>query len=228
MTSTHSTRVGYWLDVLRSCSFAGRDDRLAVVAKLLVDNDFSSLEQLREAEHPQEWVGAEVLEIGELDFLAALRSMKRPRVRCVFLLLHSVLSIISFWARPVGGEVIAEVQAGRVASLSGECSHGDTSHGFGPRMAMRELRLSERSVAERKAWLEQARIEAVLGSCPLSLKSVRSGLRAYIGFVGEWYADLHRHPSVAYCCWQTNVSRAQNDTFLPSLTFYSGGVGCLG
>ena len=88
--------------------------------------------------------------------------------------------------RPTAGEVVAEVRAGRVAVLAVERDQDDDSKGLGPRMAMRELRLGERSLGDRQAWLEQARIEAVLGSCPMSLKSVRSGLRAYIAFVGAW------------------------------------------
>ncbi len=85
--------------------------------------------------------------------------------------------------------MIAAVQVGRVAKLPAECSKVDESKGLGPRMAIRELRLSERSEGERRAWLEQARIEAVLGSCSLSLSSVRSGLRAYIAFVGGRHLD---------------------------------------
>ena len=68
MPSAHSTRVRYWLDVLRSGCFDGREDRLVVVAQLLVGNGFSHLAQLREAEHPREWVGAEDLEERELNF----------------------------------------------------------------------------------------------------------------------------------------------------------------
>jgi len=43
----------------------------------------------------------------------------------------------------------------------------------GPRKALAKLQLDRMSIAENKAWLEAARIEAVLGSCRRSMPSVR-------------------------------------------------------
>ena len=45
--------------------------------------------------------------------------------------------------------------------------------GRGPRAALRVWQEDRRSVAETSAWLEEARLEAVLGSCRRSLPSVR-------------------------------------------------------
>ena len=41
------------------------------------------------------------------------------------------------------------------------------------------------SVEERLTWAETARVGAILDSCKLSLKSVRSGVRCYQAYVGE-------------------------------------------
>ena len=45
--------------------------------------------------------------------------------------------------------------------------------GKGPRKALATLGLQRRSIAENSAWMESARLEAVLGSCRRSLPSVR-------------------------------------------------------
>ena len=38
--------------------------------------------------------------------------------------------------------------------------------------------------SEKRRWLEEARLDAILGSCPYSLASVKSGLRCYLAFAG--------------------------------------------
>lgn len=38
------------------------------------------------------------------------------------------------------------------------------------------------------AWLEEARVQASLGSCARSKNSVRCGIRCYMSFVGTWLA----------------------------------------
>ena len=53
----------------------------------------------------------------------------------------------------------------------------------GPRKALRSLQAQNLNVAQGVAWLESARLEAVLGSCMRSLPSVRSGLQCYVAFV---------------------------------------------
>ena len=45
--------------------------------------------------------------------------------------------------------------------------------GRGPRAALQVWQSERRSVGETRAWLEEARLEAVLGSCRRSLPSVR-------------------------------------------------------
>ena len=59
-----------------------------------------------------------------------------------------------------------------------------TSEFAGPRAALRRLRLEDLNAQERATWRENARIDAILGSCRLSMPSVRSGIRSWITFIG--------------------------------------------
>ena len=57
--------------------------------------------------------------------------------------------------------------------------------GMGPRRALKVLALVQKSAVERSAWLEQARLDAIVGSCRGSLGSVKSGVRCYVAFVED-------------------------------------------
>ena len=63
MCSTDQSRALQWFEVLRGCGFAGRQQRLEAVARLLVANGFDDVRQLQHADHPSEWLGAELLEV---------------------------------------------------------------------------------------------------------------------------------------------------------------------
>ena len=64
----------------------------------------------------------------------------------------------------------------------------------GPRAAVKKL-ACHLVTTSSKAWMDHARLQAILGSCALSLPSVRSGLSCYIAFAGMcslWACDtLH-------------------------------------
>ena len=55
----------------------------------------------------------------------------------------------------------------------------------GPRAALKKLRIDEMTEYEKDFWLEKARIDAILGGARLSMKSLKSGLRCYVAFVGK-------------------------------------------
>jgi len=55
--------------------------------------------------------------------------------------------------------------------------------GKGP-MAALQAADSGGSADERKAWLAESRTDAILGACSRSHKSVRSGVRCWMAFVG--------------------------------------------
>ena len=59
----------------------------------------------------------------------------------------------------------------------------EESEAVGPSAALKVLQQRKLDVSQTKDWMEAARLESVLGSCRLSWKSVRSGLRLYIAFV---------------------------------------------
>ena len=50
--------------------------------------------------------------------------------------------------------------------------------------ALRQLDFEGCSQSAIDVWMEEARIDAIIGSCALSLKSVKSGTRCYMAFVG--------------------------------------------
>ena len=60
-----------------------------------------------------------------------------------------------------------------------------TSAGHGPMAALESLDLSALSESAMAEWLETARLDAILGSCRLSLKSVKSGVRCFMAFAGK-------------------------------------------
>ena len=71
-------------------------------------------------------------------------------------------------------EHVEEVLAPRARNM--------TSAGRGPREALSALDFNNKTHVEVKAWAEEARLDAILGSCRLSMKSVKSGMRCYVAF----------------------------------------------
>ena len=65
--------------------------------------------------------------------------------------------------------------------LASAAGHGQEQV-LGPRAATRALRAQLRSSAERSAWVREAWASAMLGSCPCSHASAKSGLRCWFAF----------------------------------------------
>ena len=53
---------------------------------------------------------------------------------------------------------------------------------LGPRGAIDKLATSLENDVDRTFWVQQARVQAIVGSCPSSLASVKSGVRAWLAF----------------------------------------------
>ena len=68
-----------------------------------------------------------------------------------------------------------------------------TSEYAGPREALRRLQLGDLTFQERVVWRENARIDAILGSCRLSLKSVRSGIRHWFAYIDSVHQGRIRY-----------------------------------
>ena len=60
----------------------------------------------------------------------------------------------------------------------------------GPRLALKSVGLRDRSAAEKKSWVAEARLDAILGSCKKTLPSVRCGIRCFMSFVDELMAPV--------------------------------------
>ena len=69
----------------------------------------------------------------------------------------------------------------------------------GPRLALQSLEIKSMSNDQRMRWFEEARVNAILGSCKLSLKSVQSGWRTFRAFAGK-RACLHIGCVGFVCC----------------------------
>ncbi len=66
-----------------------------------------------------------------------------------------------------------------------------TSAGLGPMAAMQSVDARGLSAGEKLAWLEESRMDAILGASSRSHKSVRSGIRCWVAFVGTCSAIVH-------------------------------------
>ena len=60
-----------WIAELRKAGFPGTDERVAVVAGVLVSNWLSSFRRMRFAGDPALWLGADSLSAAEIQFLAS-------------------------------------------------------------------------------------------------------------------------------------------------------------
>ena len=75
-------------------------------------------------------------------------------------------------------------QREQVEALVRQRPVNDTSAGRGPRAALKCVGLRDMSNDGKAAWLEESRLDAILGNCRLSIPSVLSGVRCYIAFAG--------------------------------------------
>ena len=60
-----------------------------------------------------------------------------------------------------------------------------TAMNNGPLEALRKSGLCFKTKKEKAIWVAEARLDAILGSCKASVKSVKSGLSCYLAFAGE-------------------------------------------
>jgi hypothetical protein len=103
----------------------------------------------------------------------------------------------------------------------------------GPRAALRKTLLSNCSQEERAAWVEKARLDALLGGMSRSMTSLRSGLRCYIAFVGALGVGIARHSMFLRDCALADACFPGTKKYFPptltallawSVLFRSGGT----
>lgn len=145
--------------------------------------------QLRLSDPPAQWPRAGELSLPELSFVQALvdkaprRASKSRLVRklCVG---GGAVSPFIFSRTPVRGRSGAAEIVDPVAVIV-ERPSNTVSDGLGPMAVLRKIELRSKTPLELTLWLEKARLDAVLGSCPGSLESMKSGLRCYLAFVAQ-------------------------------------------
>ena len=71
-----------------------------------------------------------------------------------------------------------------VANLEAPRPPNTAAKGKGPMAAVKAVSSACVSNMQKCAWLEESRLDAILGSSSRSHKSVRSGIRCWIAFVG--------------------------------------------
>ena len=59
----------------------GKSALCELLAAFLVKNDFTKVDQLKQADHPSEWIGADALSRDELELVWSLRKVARRRSR---------------------------------------------------------------------------------------------------------------------------------------------------
>ena len=77
------------------------------------------------------------------------------------------------------------VSEGRIADIETPVFARDVK-GAGPLAALRRVPFQNMSDTEKRAWAESARIAAILGNCPKTIKSMQSGARCWIAFLGNY------------------------------------------
>ena len=85
-----------------------------------------------------------------------------------------------------------------------------TAAGLGPMAALQSLEGRCESLTEKQAWLEESRLDAILGASSRSHKSVRSGIRCWMAFVGACVhsTSCECSPSNEFClCRQIRPSQ---------------------
>jgi hypothetical protein len=142
------------------------------LARFLVANALTKLSHLADAEHPRCWVGAAGIMEAELDFVWGLSTRTRQRSR-------------SRRKQPMASstKVLAQLDQRRPTNTA--------SAGSGPTATLHRVGAGLPGLAERTGWLHEAKLDAILGASSRSHKSVRSGIRCWIAFVGNLGLTCH-------------------------------------
>ena len=166
---------------MATCWSRGNIQCLYVISDFLVANDFYSWHQLDHAADFGGWLGVEKLQKNDLEFLQDFMRRGKAATR-------SLPKDVTKTAADISRDPLAVVSGKRAVNM--------TAHGVGPTQATKRLRLAERTEDQRNTWIEEARLDAILGSTRLSLPSLRTGLRCYVSFVSKW----HPKASMIHVC----------------------------
>ena len=134
--------------------------------------------------------GIDKLTCVEIQFLNKVRKAKRQQT-ARYAGLHAIhsftVSLLVFF-RPAVEEAISEKAAKRLKTgcieILADRPRNITAERVGPKAAIERLHLEDLSLQERAVWFENARIDAIVSPCRLSMASVRSGIRCWFTFIG--------------------------------------------
>ena len=89
--------------------------------------------------------------------------------------------------------------------------------GLGPRAALASAQLNGLSPQARCDWVEESRIDAIMGSCSRSMTSWRSGCRCYVSFVGTHQVYFSSQHELLPCMLADTVNPGASHYFPPRL-----------
>ena len=121
---------------------------------------------------------------------AELRGPRRPPIRTTLgIHINTGLFTNSTLLHVFVRNLVAALNAGRASQMPTAIAKCTTAKGAGPRAALQRSGLAELSSADKKLWVEEARLKSILGSSSGCLKSLRSGISCWITFVGTCHAS---------------------------------------
>jgi len=178
-----------------------------LLATFIATNDIIKLKHLRFADHPRSWFGADQFSAVELAFVWGLKSTARMRSRlsgCSCSCVSGTPIAVCVRSRPIQRQLS---NAAGLELLDQRRPPNTTAAGLGPMAALKTLQVHS-SPSEKQAWLEESRLDAILGATACSQKSVRSGVRCWMSFVGSCILGfLSAWANVLPCgCAQTTLT----------------------
>ena len=82
-----------------------------------------------------------------------------------------------------------QLARGDIQAIPREKARRTHALGLGPRAALRKADLKSLSCDKKRAWIEEARLDALLGHKTATLRSLRSGVACYMTFAGESFTS---------------------------------------
>ena len=157
--------------------FDGSNVRLKVIAEFLQSQDFDTVASLARAPPLAALPGAILLQLSELEFLTKV-SASATRKWEVSLTARPTSECASFTLLPDDGNAFKRVANAMQQSQALAVSNV----GVGPRQALKRLKAALPDNSSKCEWLQQARLNAILGGSAKSRASFVSGLRNYLEF----------------------------------------------
>ena len=169
-----------------SAGTSNPEQHLRNFCTMLVKNDLLHVSHFEFAEDPESWVGAGEFSKKELDFALQLGRKRKVEQGPPGTAEGSLVDSFKRTCPDPAGHGVdwsARVQAGQLLGLQEAYQPWGGTGAAGPRKALAALQLAGVEVVVKEAWLQQARVNAILGGMKYSMASFLSGLRCWKAFV---------------------------------------------